>query len=622
VIAANTALQSHTPTYLGGCGTAALPRLLQHCTKALLHCPTTKFHLLVFAADDTENKANTHLQALLEQLQPFKHLPLVQAMLQQPLLPIEMCQRLLLDAGRVTIDLYLGCNKNLLKTIMAPCPWITLWYWQAPFTPTTPFIWQLARFSCDNCVIHFPDEQFATLKPHFITAGFQCQSSTEMTKVNDDIALAERQALRHEALTQNYPYPRYCQPALDGESPVAIIGAGIAGASLALSLAERGIHSQIFYADSDVGVAASGNWQGALYPQFIPEANTLNAFFQQGFLFSRQRIEQLVAYGHDIPHDFCGVLLTGFDQHSRARLEKIAAAYPWANEFLQWLAVDAANAVAGVNVNEPGLFYPLAGWVGPQKFTQAAVAQAQQCGYAQTRANTQIVKLTPNADKWQLSDAQGNNYGPYTSVIIANGSALIDYPQTAQLPATRFRGQVSEVPTQPGLAEVNTVLCARGYLTPVWEHIHCLGASYVKDSQSLSYSENEQQENLEKLQQSYPDTSWHRHLKMGQQARVGVRMVTRDHLPMAGAVPDVTAIYSQDKVIHDIDFWRKTKAPLHQGLYVLGALGSRGLCSAPLAAEMLAAELTHQPLPLSVTELEHLSPNRKWMRKLLKGKEL
>jgi tRNA 5-methylaminomethyl-2-thiouridine biosynthesis bifunctional protein len=178
------------------------------------------------------------------------------------------------------------------------------------------------------------------------------------------------------------------------------------------------------------------------------------------------------------------------------------------------------------------------------------------------------------------------------------------------------------VPTQPGLAEVNTVLCARGYLTPAWEHIHCLGASYVKDPQSLSYNESEQQENLEKLQQSYPDTSWHRHLKMGQQARVGVRMVTRDHLPMAGAIPDVTAIYSQAKVIHDIDFWRKTKAPLHQGLYVLGALGSRGLCSAPLAAEMLAAELTHQPPPLSVTELEHLSANRKWMRKLLKGKEL
>ncbi|WP_250895084.1 hypothetical protein, partial [Aeromonas dhakensis] len=58
------------------------------------------------------------------------------------------------------------------------------------------------------------------------------------------------------------------------------------------------------------------------------------------------------------------------------------------------------------------------------------------------------------------------------------------------------------------------------------------------------------------------------------------------------------------------------------GLYVLGALGSRGLCSAPLCGELLASEICGDPLPLAADLLEALHPARYWVRKLLKGKPL
>lgn len=38
--------------------------------------------------------------------------------------------------------------------------------------------------------------------------------------------------------------------------------------------------------------------------------------------------------------------------------------------------------------------------------------------------------------------------------------------------------------------------------------------------------------------------------------------------------------------------------PILDDLFVLGALGSRGLCSAPLLAEILAAQMSHEPVPL------------------------
>ncbi|SUQ56875.1 tRNA 5-methylaminomethyl-2-thiouridine biosynthesis bifunctional protein MnmC [Raoultella terrigena] len=61
-------------------------------------------------------------------------------------------------------------------------------------------------------------------------------------------------------------------------------------------------------------------------------------------------------------------------------------------------------------------------------------------------------------------------------------------------------------------------------------------------------------------------------------------------------------------------------APVHSNLYLLGALGSRGLCSAPLTAEILAAQMSGEPLPMDRETLAALNPNRLWVRKLLKGK--
>ncbi|MFQ6370532.1 FAD-dependent 5-carboxymethylaminomethyl-2-thiouridine(34) oxidoreductase MnmC [Shewanella sp. YIC-542] len=628
-----------TTLYLGGCGTAALPRLLQDCAAALTKAPHRRIHVLMFAADDTTDDAASHLQQLHVQLAPYHHLPLIAALMQQPLLPLAGCQRILLEGGQLTLDIYLSCQQAVLAAMVVPNPkvghpWISRWYWGAPFMPEMAWVWQLARLSLDDAVIdlqlaHAPVSRLSALKQKFMTAGFHCQSLTSApaadqptTPAADSIATMERRALNHQASERCLPFPRYSLPPIAPKHPVAIIGAGIAGSMLALSLAERGIANQVFCADECPGEGASGNRQGALYPLLAPDAGPQNDFFQQGFLFSRQRIEQLAAQGYDIPHDFCGVLQSGFDPRSRAKLHKIATGQPWSEQLLRLLSPSEANAVAGVPLNEASLYYPLGGWVCPPKLTQAALQRAQVLGHTRIAVNSKITALKPHNAQWQVQDAQGQCYGPFAAVVIASGNGMTRYHQTAQLQATAFRGQVSEVPTQPSLAGIKTVLCNKGYLTPAWQQVHCLGASYVKDGDARHYSETEQQDNLSKIQQSYPDATWPQYIAIGSRARVGIRMVTRDHLPMVGAVPDVPALKTLAASARDSHFWQQTAAPCHSGLYVLGALGSRGLCSGPLAAEMLAAELTHQPLPLSADELERLSAHRMWSRKLLKGKPL
>jgi tRNA 5-methylaminomethyl-2-thiouridine biosynthesis bifunctional protein len=46
------------------------------------------------------------------------------------------------------------------------------------------------------------------------------------------------------------------------------------------------------------------------------------------------------------------------------------------------------------------------------------------------------------------------------------------------------------------------------------------------------------------------------------------------------------------------------------------------LCTAPLAAEILASQMSDEPIPMDGVTLAGLNPNRLWVRKLLKGKKV
>ncbi len=85
----------------------------------------------------------------------------------------------------------------------------------------------------------------------------------------------------------------------------------------------------------------------------------------------------------------------------------------------------------------------------------------------------------------------------------------------------------------------------------------------------------------------------------GQQARCGVRSAVRDHLPLVGNVPDFEAT-----------------------LRAYANLAQQPPDRAPLPAEIVAAQIFGEPLPVNRTVAQALNPNRFWMRKLLKGREI
>ncbi|MEL4431561.1 FAD-dependent 5-carboxymethylaminomethyl-2-thiouridine(34) oxidoreductase MnmC [Shewanella mangrovisoli] len=579
--------------------------------------------------------------------------PIANAILKAKPARIIGCQRLIFDDGRITVDLHFGdLHTSLTNLPHSPAhpiqQWLVLPHLASQLSGK--LVWQMARLSADDAQLIGANlaetvqqlahsSGFSTLKVSLDALNSNTSNTLQSQIITDEILLHERKLLRQQADTAQAFTPKPVALATKAH-PVAIVGGGLASANLMLSLAERGQSSILFCKDNELGQGASGNRQGAIYPLLTPENDELSRFFQQAFLFSRRRIEALSqasmmdtnAAHHVtvISHDFCGVLQTGHDERSQQRLDKIIQSQDWPAEIAYAVDANKANEIAQVGIDKAGFFYPLGGWVCPFEYAKAAVDKASQLADVQCHFNTEITEIECDVNTWYLH-SQDQRFGPFRQLVLANGAQLTQFSASERLQISPFRGQVSHVPAQFQLSQLATVLCANGYLTPSHQGLHCLGASYVKAAEHFDFCPQEQRENLGKMQESYPNQAWIDDIDIsGNSARVGVRMVTRDHFPMMGCAPDVAEILARYE-LHQLNqqqaeqskhYWQTTPAPILDGLYILGGLGSRGLSSGPLAAECLAAQLTGEPLPLDWPTLNKLNPNRMWLRKLLKGKAL
>lgn len=545
--------------------------------------------------------------------------PLSQDLIAQWPQPVQGCHRLQFAKGRIRLDLWFGDIKEMLPQVPhREGGLVDAWYLDGFSPAKNPEMWTQALFD-GLARLARPDASIATftcagfVRRGLIAAGFA------MKKVKGHGS--KREMLIGDR-TDKQPVqtiaPWYARPAgPDGE--VLIIGGGIASAMTALSLVERGRRVTLLCEGREPATGASGNRQGALYPLLNGEHDALSRFYSLAFGYARQRLLAL-AERHPIAFDLCGVVQLGYDDKSSAKLAKMGQG-PFPPELMHSLSATEAERIAGLPSGHGGVSYPLGGWLCPADLTRAAIREAQASGLLQVEYDTPITTIDERADGWRVESDTGRQWQAPT-LVVAAGHQLPALLPFAELPLYPVRGQVSHVPTTASLSRLKTVLCYDGYLTPAHNHQHCIGASYGRNQNSLEFRAEEQQQNQARLQACLPDQSWPAEVDIsGNEARVGVRCASRDHLPVVGPIArlaNLTDHYAQLQR----DQQNAAPLPLHPGLYVLGALGSRGLCSAPLCGELLASEICGDPLPLSADLLEALHPARYWVRKLLKGKPL
>ncbi|SFN56050.1 bifunctional tRNA (5-methylaminomethyl-2-thiouridine)(34)-methyltransferase MnmD/FAD-dependent 5-carboxymethylaminomethyl-2-thiouridine(34) oxidoreductase MnmC [Xenorhabdus japonica] len=547
---------------------------------------------------------------------------------QQWPLALAGCHRLILANGAITLDLWFGDVNDLLPKISSNLTGkVDAWFLDGFAPSKNPQMWSEQLFAAMAKFCR-PEGTFAT----FTSAGIVRQGLQEAGfNVNKLKGFGRKREMLIGILSPlNDPTPLpdtpwFSRKAALHADDIAIIGGGIASALTALALLRRGAKVTLYCQDNQPSQNASGNQQGAIYPLLNGNDDPLERFFTSAFTFARRQYDQLIDENVLFDHQWCGVSQLAYDEKSANKIGKMLRTV-WPEEIALGMNRKQLSHVSGLDVNYDGIYYPRGGWLYPAQLTQAVIKLAEQRGM-QIYFNHKVTQLIQSENGWQLQIEHKENlqYKNHNVVIIANGHCLPQFEQTKKLPVTAVRGQVSHIPTTNNLRQLKSVLCYDGYMTPVNPNnqYHCIGASYQRKQLDTQYSSVEQQENRERLLKCFPDVDWPQEIDISEEkSRQGIRCVIRDHMPMIGNVPvlselmDKYANLSQqvnaDKVIEE--------SPCYPNLFVLGALGSRGLCSTPLSAELLASQIFGEALPLDDETLAALHPNRFWVRKLLRGK--
>jgi tRNA 5-methylaminomethyl-2-thiouridine biosynthesis bifunctional protein len=410
--------------------------------------------------------------------------------------------------------------------------------------------------------------------------------------------------------------PWFARPApIVGERRALVIGAGLAGCATASSLAARGWQVTLLERHDAVAQEASGNPQGVLYLKLSAHGTALSQLIVSGFGYTRRLLETLQR-GTD--WDDCGVLQLAFNAKEAERHAQLAQAFP--EDLLQWLDQPDAQARAGVGVSHGGLYYPEAGWVHPPALCQAQAAQPN----IELLSHCQALQLRKVDDQWQALD--GERLLASAPVVVLAGAAEIKrFAQSAELPLKRIRGQITRLAETTQSHALSTVVCAEGYVAPARLGEHTLGASFDFNSDDLTPTTAEHVGNLAMLEEISSDLVARLHISEqpvdNLQGRAAFRCTSPDYLPIVGPLADreafleaYAALSKDARQVPDI------ACPWLDGLYINSGHGSRGLITAPLSGELLAAWLDNEPLPLPRSVAEACHPNRFALRQLIRGK--
>jgi len=541
--------------------------------------------------------------------------------------PVPGPHRLLFDEGAVCLDLFWGDAGDWLAWLRGQDgPGFDAWYLDGFAPAVNPDLWTPALFEALAAASR-PHATLATftaasaVASGLATAGFDiCKVpgfGRKRHRLNGAITTAPRPP---DAFTQTpWPHPATARLAGPGDR-VLVLGAGLAGSSVALALARRGLKVTVLESAAIAG-AASGNRQGVLYTRLSTQRSPVMDFALQSFLFAVRHYRQLMARGalHEgIDGQFCGALHLLEDDAETAALGTLLQDHPDLAQCALAAGVHAALPAALRARAAAAIHFPTAGWLSPPAVCRAQLA------HPAIEVHDQLGPLALAAQgdgSWEAHWAQGSLSAPF--VVLALGPHCNGVPAAAWLPLRAIRGQVTELPGCSALDQLATVLCHEGYLPPACEGHHCIGATYAVDDADPALRPQDHRRNLDALAAALPalasqldaiDCS-------ALAGRVSFRAATPDYLPIAGRLPD-RAAFLDDYAALRANARRviPRRGRYLPGLAVSTGHGSRGLTSTPLVAELIASELCGEPLPLTDALRRALAPGRFLIRDLARNR--
>lgn len=349
-------------------------------------------------------------------------------------------------------------------------------------------------------------------------------------------------------------------------SSVLVIGGGIGGAAAAHAFAQRGLEVHLIEADPCGQVMASRNPAALVMPR-LDRGDTREARFFRAAYLHATRI--YASFENDVFAQTQVQELPG-DNRDRLRLGDLAQDPPFPPELL-----------AGLEGG--GLLHRTGGLVYPDRLLPRLMGNA-------TRHPVSVSALRFKAGTWQALTETGAVVASAPICVVATGPKLDRFVSLSTELEGRA-GQISLAQVEGPLPEI--ALAGGPYAAAFYDRL-LFGATF--DPWDLSREDKPvvtpagHLQNFETLSEiASPLTS--RIELATATGRASVRVAAKDRLPLAGAaLPKMSEA--------------------GPGLFVLGALGSRGFTTAHWLAEHVASLACHEPSPLERDVISAVSPQR------------
>ena len=553
---------------------------------------------------------------------------------------LEGCHRLHFDNHSTTLDLWIGDVHELLPQWHSPVNGLIDAWFLDGFAPSkNPDMWTDALFS-QMARLSKTGTTFGTftaagiVKRGLAGVGFTIKKRNGFGRKRDMLTGVfdqDNENVQHKLRLPAGPYYRYANDSLDKTSKVAVVGSGLAAATACLALVKRGISTTLYFDGDTLASGASGNPQGGFYPQLHSEASIASRIQAHSFLYARQAYDHTIEHAKacglaDVAHDFCGVIQLSFNDKVAERQNKLAAADVWPEALIKPVNSKEVSDIANLALPYSGLYIGLGGWLSPPQLVTAMIEEALQSGKLTLKPNhTYVSHEAVETTKQQvqirfnLDSVESEEVITADHLILALGAGAVNASDFDSLSLRPVRGQVEAIPTQMPIEQLNTVLCHKGYMTPVFEGRHALGSTYVKNDLSTDVRGDETEMNLATHEQALANTDIVQALQHDGKARAATRLGSPDHQPVVGALHNFDSLkehYTMLGVGKPL-----TSAPVLPSSVVstLTCLGSRGLTTAPLMAEVLVSSLCKEPLPLSNDLLNAVNTSRFMTREAIRS---
>jgi len=339
---------------------------------------------------------------------------------------------------------------------------------------------------------------------------------------------------------------------------VAIIGAGIAGSTLAKKLIDKGHSVTIFEKNDGIDKGPSSFEALVVYPRLSAFNTPYSHFCLHSYLYSTRYYDaQKTSYWNKT-----GVLLLDFDETSHKKFNALRNARQDEKIFKK-LSKEEAGKLAGISVPTGGLYFKDAGWLNPKTYIEDLLNNSEI-----NFIPKEVTKISKT--KVHLEDRE------YSFDHICLCSSFESNKLINLKGIEKKRGQITYLSKNSDIANLKIPICAEGYISPTSKNFLVTGSTY-SDSFNEKATLEDDLKNVQKLQ-----------LITDQKVEVldsdfGYRSTTKDHLPLVGKSNDVFI-----NICH----------------------GSRGTTSAPISAQFICDLIDGSPPIFGKEMIKSLNPER------------